>query len=72
MMTKKHFEEIAENIKGTNFETPGDKFKFIRNLCSFFKSENENFDRQEFAKACYDLEEEFHSRSEMRRITNKI
>lgn len=70
-MTKKHFEAFAEAIKETNFDTPSDKIDFIRSLSSVMKESNSRFDKRRFVKACYS-EDEFESKSQMRRITCQV
>lgn len=46
-MTKKHYEAIARLLSGQNAD-----LDLCESLARYFKSENPNFDRQRFLKAC--------------------
>ena len=54
MITKKHFNKIAELIECNN---PQGKFiiadDLVRGLADFFESDNPNFHRGKFIHACY-------------------
>tara|TARA_Y100000114_G_C11468980_1_gene189939 strand:- start:22 stop:300 length:279 start_codon:yes stop_codon:yes gene_type:complete len=56
MMTKKHFIKIAEIIrdnKAINFSNPlSQKISLIDNLGNYFKTINNNFDKDKFSSAC--------------------
>lgn len=51
MMTRKHFIAIAKILKKHNINEM--KVYVIMDLCDYFESENPNFDREKFVKACY-------------------
>ena len=56
MMTKKHFESIAQSI---NTQTTAEgwavhKEGLIQRLADFFETQNPLFDRCRFIKACYE------------------
>ena len=59
-MTKKHFKKIAEiiaNNKAVNFNNPlSQKINLINKLADYFKSINENFDKDKFSSACLNSE----------------
>ncbi len=48
MMTRKHFVAIAAILKER-----GASHYVVMALCDYFESENPNFDREKFVKACY-------------------
>jgi hypothetical protein len=56
MITRKHFEAIAREIKtlmGADLRWTNEPFAdFIDSLCYNFRQDNPNFDRDKFIKAC--------------------
>jgi hypothetical protein len=56
MITRKHFEAIAREIKtlmGADLRWTNEPFSdFIDSLCYNFRQDNPNFDRDKFIKAC--------------------
>ena len=55
MMTRKHFEEIAEIIKDNTMNDTQpiiNKDTFIDDLCTLFKQDNSNFSTLRFIDAC--------------------
>lgn len=52
-LTKKHFEGIASAINKADCSNPEYTRLFIcENLADYFKSQNAQFDREKFIKAC--------------------
>jgi len=53
MMTKKNFEAMAEILRTTGpVRSDGDFSYIVAGLIDYFASENPNFDREQFIKAC--------------------
>jgi hypothetical protein len=56
MITRKHFEAIARDVKtlmGADLRWTNEPFlDFIDSLCYNFRQDNPNFDRDKFIKAC--------------------
>lgn len=59
MMTRKHFEAIAQRINGATHVTllknkrpTVDKLQLVEMLASYFQFENPRFDRARFLDAC--------------------
>jgi glycine cleavage system regulatory protein len=50
-MTRKHFEGIAELIKGADLH-PEDRAHIINRFCQFCKGVNFRFDADKFTEAC--------------------
>jgi|TARA_Y100001951_G_C11195675_1_gene214120 hypothetical protein len=55
MITKKHFNKIAELVR-TELQPKAPEettFAFIKRMADFFESDNPNFHRGKFIHACY-------------------
>lgn len=58
MLTRKHFEMIARNVKSVRDHSRSDTFathcvdRLARNLADEFANENERFNRERFLDAC--------------------
>ena len=79
MLTKTHFEKIAEIILNntSNFKSLALKCEFIDQMSDYFVSINPNFDKTKFVDACHNykssLEKSFKDEVKKRGFdTNKI